>query len=248
MSCTQTCLSGLTIATQPCAVIAAGQPYCIGDGICANQPTDSTCASTGNVCPASGSFPDPRDCSRYFTCTAPGGTATERSCATNQVYDASQKVCKRRIWATDCAVPQCAGRTGLIAHPTEPSLYVLCPGDGSSGGSGSNVPIVLQCDDPVNTEFSESAQTCVSKCTSVGFVADEEDCTAYYWCYAWGTRIVKQHQQCWQGWYFNRQWNTCWLGACPTTSRGAAEISNATLIEADEEVQTSTDEVEIEVE
>ncbi|KAI8485129.1 STIP1 y and U box-containing protein 1 [Branchiostoma belcheri] len=73
----------------------------------------------GFLCPRrrSGMFPDPKDCSRYYMCTA-GGVKGERGyCPAGLVFDAGRKVCdKPAIVPRPCGASEHIGKTSAPAR------------------------------------------------------------------------------------------------------------------------------------
>lgn len=199
---------------------AAETPYCVNNVCTATLDiTNDRClggqAHDTFVCTSAGMFPDPHNCSVYYSCPAMApAVATQFRCPDGSSYDSAAQACmrpvstgrlQRRTFGTSaaearlhpwCSTQMCPrnGRIGNVAYPPNPAYYVFCFGAER---------MVFRCPDEQNQVYDAKLVQCVFRCRSAGNFADRQDCRQFYTCTRRGSsRFTVQRNSCALGFAF----------------------------------------------
>ncbi|XP_075215762.1 uncharacterized protein LOC142321509 isoform X1 [Lycorma delicatula] len=143
-------------------------PFCDKDsGSCSSTPTPDCGTKDEFICLHDGTFPDPNNCARYYTCKNLRSYSFE--CSNNNYYYYYYNQCR----PYGCYNFYCSGYNGRKKfYSGSTNVYTYC--------IGGLPTLVNRCE--VNSYLNETSQRCEPYCESEGFLRDENDCTKYYRC------------------------------------------------------------------
>lgn len=167
----------MPMLNQTCASVNPKQPYCVNNACTATADLADPKCAVAFVCTASGTFPDPADCTIYHTCPAAGGVAMLARCPERYVFDARTLQCRRSDLARQCVRVDCRRTSNdVVVFRPRPAYYAYCV-----GGLQSQT-IMMRCPDVDNEVFNVESGRCEYQCKRRGYFADRSDCNAYHVC------------------------------------------------------------------
>lgn len=210
------------VVMQTCASIDALRPYCVDNACTANANASDPACSTAFVCTASGTFPDPIDCTLGHSCSGLGATSQQIKCPDRYVFDVRELKCRRRdsprqCQRIDCArLPRTVEGGDVVVYAANPAYYAFCV----TGAKSQTV--VFRCADVDNEVYSADDGRCAFQCKRPGNFADRTDCNAYQVCERRQGRLRATKVRCPENYFFAN-------GACVPEAATAKCVPERTL-------------------
>lgn len=179
------------------AICPPPTPYCTNGGCSsAPNPVDPNCDALkagAFLCTGLGTFPDPRDCTRFHECSAQGADSVPMSCPANTVYDSTANLCRKRGGGnchrlTKCDRPK--NSLQLVGFNGHPAYFAFCP------PRPTDVTLMFKCEDELNYVFDERQHSCRYDCKRAGQFVDRRNCNGYILCRKLNGRWAPQPMWC----------------------------------------------------